>query len=203
MRKTLVLLVVFLCSWPAAAHAQGKSSIQGFGGFTFGTSNLGGSTMAPSVGAAVSTALTPNIHIVGEGGRLSDIKPPLYELLDFTPFDLRMSAWYAQGGVRFITSPTSAVRPYTEATAGFARLNAGLSGFGDDVDSVLAAALGFTERTSPMFGLGGGVVIGAGPVAVDVGYRYKRIVAGGIAAALNAGDAYQVNEVRVGLGVRF
>ena len=36
--------------------------------------------------------LTPNIQIVGEVGRLSDIKPPLLDLLDFTPFDLRVSA---------------------------------------------------------------------------------------------------------------
>jgi opacity protein-like surface antigen len=54
-----------------------------------------------------------------------------------------------------------------------------------------------------VLGLGGGVVIGAGPVALDVGYRYKRINAGGIPAALNAGNAYQVNEARIGVGVRF
>jgi hypothetical protein len=151
----------------------------------------------------VSTALTPHIHIVGEGGRLSDIKPPLFELLDFTPFDLRVSAWYAQGGVRFIAVPSSAVRPYTEATAGFARMNAGVSGFDDRTDALINAALGFVNRTGPMLGLGGGVMIGAGPLAFDVGYRYKRILAGGVASALNAGGAYQVNEARVGIGVRF
>ena len=201
--RTIIVLLVFVCALPAAASAQGNSSVQGFGGLTFGTSDFGRSAMSANLGGAISTALTSNIEIVGEVGRMSDIKPPLYELLDLTPFDLRVSAWYGQGGVRLIASRTRAVRPYAEATAGVARLRAGVSGFGGRTDSLINAALGFVNRTEPMLGLGGGVVLGAGPLAVDVGYRYKRILAGGVASALNAGEAYQVNEARIGVGVRF
>ena len=54
-----------------------------------------------------------------------------------------------------------------------------------------------------MPGAGGGVVFQGGPVSLDVGYRYKKILATGVASALNGGSPYQVNQVRVGLGFRF
>lgn len=203
MRSAVVLLVLLVCAVPTTARAQGNSSVVGFGGLTFGSSDLGRTATSASVGGTVTGALTPNIHIVGEGGRLSDIKPPLYELLEFTPVGFRLSAWYAQGGVRLIASPHRIVRPYTEATAGLARLHAGLSGLGSRADALVGAALGFVSRTEPVFGLGGGVVLGGGPLAVDVGYRYKHVAASGLASALNAGKAYHVNEARIGVGVRF
>jgi hypothetical protein len=206
MRKTVILSAMLaVCTMPAAARAQsGNTSVQGFGGLTFGTSSvIGGSSVASSFGGAVAAGLTPNIQIVGEVGRLSDIKPPLLDLLDFTPLDLRVSAWYGEGGVRFIASPHSAVRPYAEATAGFARLSTGLSGFGGRTDAVIDTGLAFLNRTEPLLGAGGGVLLQGGPLALDVGYRYKKILATGVASALNAGNAYQVNEARIGVGIRF
>jgi opacity protein-like surface antigen len=134
---------------------------------------------------------------------MSDIKPPLLELLDFTPVDLHVRAWYGEGGVRFIASPHSAVRPYAEATAGFARLSTSLSGFGGRTDAVIATGLGFLNRTEPLLGVGGGVMLQGGPLTVDVGYRYKKIMATGLAATLNGGSDYSVNQVRVGVGIRF
>ena len=136
-------------------------------------------------------------------GRLSDIKPPLFDLLDFTPVNLRLSAWYGEAGIRFIASPSSAVRPYAEASAGMARLSTGLSGFSGRTDAIIDAGLTFLNRTEPMLGAGGGVVFQGGPLALDVGYRYKKIMATGAASALNGGNPYQVNEVRIGLGFRF
>ncbi|MCA1560036.1 MAG: outer membrane beta-barrel protein [Acidobacteria bacterium] len=206
MRQLLILsATVVVCSIPAAARAQGaNTSVQGFGGFTFGTSSVvGGTSMASTFGGSVAAGLTPNIQIVGEVGRLSDIKPPLLGLLDLTPVDLRVSAWYGEAGVRFIASPHSVVRPYAEATAGMARLSTSLSGFGRRTDAVLDAGLAFLNRTEPLLGAGGGVVVQGGPLALDIGYRYKKILATGVASALNARNAYQVNEVRIGVGVRF
>lgn len=203
-RTAFVIVMVLVGGLPAVAHAQGRSSsVQGFGGLTFGTSDFGPNSTASNFGGAVSTALTPNIEIIGEGGRMSDIKPPLFELLDLTPVNLRVSAWYAQGGVRLIASPRLAVRPYTEATAGIARLRTSVSGFSGAGAAAINTALGFLNTTEPMFGLGAGVMLGAGPLAVDVGYRYRRIPADGLASVLNAGSAYQVNEARIGVGVRF
>lgn len=204
MRSGLILAAMLLWAVPDAHAQDGNTSVQGFGGLTFGTSSaLGGPTTASNLGGVVAAGLTPNIQIVGEAGRLSDIKAPLFDLLDFTPVNLRVSAWYGEGGVRLIASPDRAVRPYAEATAGIARLRTGLSGFGGRTDSVIDAGLGFLNRTEPLLGFGSGVMLQGGPLAFDVGYRYKRIMATGVASALSAGDAYHVNEVRIGFGVRF
>ena len=123
---------------------------------------------------------------------------------DFTDIGVRVSAFYGEGGVRFIASPHSAVRPYGEATAGFARLNASLSGLGGRTDAIIDTALGLLNTTRPMLGVGTGVLLQGGPISVDLGYRYKKISTGDtLAAVLNAGKDYQINQVRVGVGFRF
>jgi hypothetical protein len=205
MRRALMLSAMLLGVVPATARAQdADTTVHGFGGLTFGSSSvLGRSSMAPSVGGVVAADLTPNIQIVGEVGRLSDIKPPLYDLLDFTPVNLRVAAWYGEGGVRLIASPHLAVRPYIEATAGIARLSTGLSGFDGRTDAVIDAGLAFLNGTEPLLGAGGGVLLERGPLSLDLGYRYKKITATGLASVLNMRNAYLVNEARIGLGVRF
>ena len=205
MRKVFILCAAAaLSAFPAAAYAQsGNSQVTGFGGLTFGTSSFVGTSTASTFGGSVAVGLLPNLQLVGEAGRLSDIKPPILDLLDFTPVNLRVSAWYGEGGVRFIASPRSAVRPYAEATAGFARLSTGLSGFSGRTDAIIDTGLAFLNRTEPMLGAGGGVLVQGGPLTLDLGYRYKKIMANGVASALNAGNAYQVNQIRIGLGVRF
>jgi outer membrane protein with beta-barrel domain len=202
-RLFIVAAAVAACACPSLASAQSANAeVQGFGGFTFGSSTFG-STTAPTFGGRVAIDLMPNMQVIGEGGRMSDIKSPLFELLDFTPVGLRLSAWYGEAGVRLMTSH-SAVRPYVETTAGIARLTPRLSGIGGRADAIVDAGLAFLNRTEPMLGAGGGVLVQGGPVTLDVGYRYKKILAGGtVASALNAGSAYNVNQVRVGLGVRF
>ena len=203
MRKLMLLAAALLIA-PAAAQAQsGNNDIQGFGGMTVGTSTFG-SAASPTFGGRVGVGLTDNIQLIGEAGRLADISSPLFDLLDFTDVGVRVSAFYGEGGVRFIASPHSAVRPYAEATAGFARLNAGISGIGGTTGAVVNTALNVLNRTQPMLGVGGGVVLQGGPLSVDFGYRYKQISSGNaITSALNAGNPYKVNQVRVGIGFRF
>lgn len=205
MRKLILLLaLVSVCAWPAAAHAQnGNGEVQGFGGLTVGTSTFG-TAASPTFGGRVGIGLTDHIQIVGEAGRLADISSPLFDVLDFTDIGVRVSAVYGEGGVRVIASPRSAIRPYAEATAGFARLNAGISGLDGRADALVNFALNALNRTQPMLGVGGGILVQGGPVSVDLGYRYKKISGGNtITSALNAGNAYQVNQVRVGIGFRF
>ena len=205
-RKALILATAVLSALPSVAGAQSfRTTAQAFGGLTFDTSSstLGGMSTAPSLGGVVTGALTPNVHIVGEVGRLSDIKPSLYDLLEFTPVELRVSAWYGEGGVRFIASPRSAVRPYAEATAGMARLSTGLSGFGGRTDVLIDLGLQYLNRTEPLLGAGAGVLLEHGPLSLDVGYRYKKILAEGVASTINAGNPYQINEARIGIGFRF
>ena len=205
MRKLIVLLaLVSVCVWPTAARAQnGNGEVQGFGGLTVGTSTFG-TAASPTFGGRVGVGLTEHIQLVGEAGRLADISSPLFDLLDFTDIGVRVSAFYGEGGVRVIAAPRSAIRPYAEATAGFARLNAGISGLDGRADPLVNIALNALNRTQPMLGVGGGILLQGGPVSVDIGYRYKKISGGNtIISALNAGNAYQVNQVRVGVGFRF
>jgi opacity protein-like surface antigen len=173
--------------------------VQGFGGFTFGDT-----AAASTFGGNVAFELTDNILIVGEAGRLSDVMPSLLDsILDFTPVDLRVSAWYGEAGVRFSGSG-SAIRPYAEATAGFARLHSGVSGLNGTPGAVIDSALDFFDRTEPLLGVGGGVIVQGGPLVLDLGYRYKRILAdNSLQTLLNGGDDFDVSQVRVGVGVRF
>jgi opacity protein-like surface antigen len=194
---TVLSILVLLA--PSAVQAQARSQVQGFGGFTFGDT-----AAASTFGGNFAFELTDNILIVGEAGRLSDIKPSLLDsILDFTPVDLRLSAWYGEAGVRFSASG-SAIRPYAEATAGFARLHTGLSGINGIPGSVIDGALGFFDRTEPLMGVGGGVIVHGGPLVLDFGYRYKKILADdSLQSLLNDGDDFDISQVRVGVGVRF
>ena len=205
MRKLITLSALAVaCAMPTTARAQdAKSDVQGFGGLTVGTSRFG-SAVSSTFGGRVGVGLTPNIQVIGEAGRLADIKSPIFDILDLTDIGVRVSAFYGEGGVRFIASSHSAVRPYGEATAGVARLNVSLSGLGGRTDAIIDTALGLINSTRPMLGVGTGVLLNAGPMSVDIGYRYKKISAGNtIASLLNGGKDYQVNQLRVGLGVRF
>jgi len=204
MRKLItVSALAVVCAIPAVASAQGaRSEVQGFGGLTVGTSTFG-SAVSPTFGGRVGVGLTPNLQVIGEAGRLADISSPLFDIFDLTNVGVNVSAFYGEGGVRVIASP-GAVRPYGEATAGFARLNASVSGLGGRTDAIIDTALNLINSTRPMLGVGTGVRIQGGPVSVDIGYRYKKISPGNtVAALLNAGKDYKVNQVRVGVGIRF
>jgi hypothetical protein len=201
MRISLVTTVLCGVLWASGASAQTLGgSVQGFGGTTFGTT-----ATSPTFGVNVAVPLGDHIQLIGEGGRLTDIKASLLDqALDFTPADIGMSAWYAEGGLRFIASRRSAVRPYVEATGGVARLkpSVGIDGW---LGAVTNTGLTFLGSTEPMVGAGAGVLLQGGPLSVDVGYRYKRILASGpIASAFSLGnDGYDVNLVRLGVGFRF
>ena len=204
MRRTFVRAAAvcgaLLFSTQAGAQTRG-SHIEGFGGLTFGTNTASASTF----GGSVAVPLTDNIQVIGEAGRLSDVKSNALDLLTgFTPYDVRLSAWYGEGGVRFIASPRSAVRPYVEATAGVARLRAGIAGAGR-YGSVANSALAFLGTTEPVLGAGAGVMLQGGPLLLDAGYRYKKISSGNaLASALTlGGNSIEVNQFRVGLGIRF
>ena len=183
---------------PPPAAAQ-NAQVSGFGGFTFGDV-----AASSAFGGTIAIPLSDNIQIVGEGGRMANVLPSIVDtVLDFAPFDARVSAWYGEGGVRVIGSSSNAVRPYAEATAGFARLRAAFDGAGSTTEDIVNAALGFATRTEPLLGVGGGVIVQGGPVFLDIGYRYKKILAGdGWQGAILGGDA-SVNQIRIGAGVRF
>src|SRR5262245_54976187 len=106
---------VLVLTLAPSAYAQ-NSQLQVFGGLTFGDV-----TNSSTFGGSLAVPLTDNVHIIGEGGRKADVMPSLFDdILDFTPVDVRLSAWYGEAGVRVIGSSDRAIRPYAEATGGFA-----------------------------------------------------------------------------------
>jgi opacity protein-like surface antigen len=204
MRRLFILAAMTAaCALPSRASAQtANTEVQGFGGLTFGSSTFG-STSASTFGGRVAVGVLPSMQVIAEGGRMTDIKSPLFEFLEYTPVDLRLSAWYGEAGVRLMTSH-SVLRPYFETTAGIARLTPNVRGITGRTDAIVDTGLAFLNRTEPMLGAGGGVLVQGGPVTLDLGYRYKKILAGGsVASVLNAGSAYNINQVRLGVGVRF
>src|SRR5688572_14068898 len=201
MRKLSALpaCVVAALLVASSAAAQSRAQVGAFGGYTFGST-----TEATTFGGNLRMPLAGGMEIVGEVGRLDDVMPStLGTLIDFTPIDLRLSAWYGEAGIRFQAPGHRSVTPYAEATAGFARMHTGFSGAGR-ADPFVSAALRFLDRTEPMLGAGAGIAVSGGPLTLDLGYRYKRIMASdSLQSVLVAGDRIDVSQVRIGLGVRF
>jgi opacity protein-like surface antigen len=193
LRLITVIALAMACAMPVIASAQdAKSDVHGFIGATAGTATFG-TAVSTTFGGRVGLGLTRHIQIVGEAGRLAGFKSAPFDLLGLITATVRVSAFYGEGGVRFIAVPRPAMRPYAEVTAGVTRLNASL-----DTSSLRI------NTTRPTFGAGGGVLLDAGPLSIDIGYRYKRIMPGDtIVGTLNDGKDYLVNQVRVGVGVRF
>jgi len=90
-----------------------------------------------------------------------------------------------------------------------ARAQTQVGGFGGNglsgpPSTILNTVLGIINSNRRMVGVGGGVQFGHKEVAVDVGYRYKEISTGNTAASfLNLNKPYNLNQVRLGIGVRF
>ena len=182
---------------PATASAQ-HSQFQGFGGLTFGDV-----TNSSTFGGSIAVPLSDNLQIIAEGGRMTDVMPSLVDtILDFTPIDVRMSAWYGEAGLRFIASPGRSVRPYVETTAGLARLNPGFTGATSQADAIVNRAALPQPDGADAWRRGRGRRSG-GPVFLDLGYRYKKILAGDSLQGLLTGGDFGVNEARIGVGFRF
>jgi opacity protein-like surface antigen len=197
----LFIAAVCALALPMTAAAQQRNNgVQGFGGLTFGST-----ATSTTFGGGIAAGITDNLQVIGEVGRIGDLKPSvLGTIFDLTPYDMRLSAWYGEAGVRFVAAPRSAVRPYAEATAGLARLSAGLPGLTGTAGALVDTSLGLFNRTEPLFGVGGGVLLQSGPLLVDVGYRYKKIMMGNsLESMLALGQDVNVSQARVGVGVRF
>jgi hypothetical protein len=203
-RLTPLSMLLAVCLAPAPALAQDRTaSAVGFGGASLNPFSASASTI--DFGVTVGKELTPNIQAIGEFGRIGDMLPTLSAgLLEATPYDIRVSALYGEGGVRLLAAPGSGVNPYVEATAGIARLTPHVSGFGSVTDAIASTGLGLLRGTDPILGLGGGLLLRGGPVVADLGYRYKQVVGGeSFATLLSTGQTMRAHQVRFGIGVRF
>ena len=197
--RSLIALGVFLV--PVSAQAQGAASIAGFGGVSI----TGSGSTSPDLGGNLAFELTPGVELVAEAGRVGNVLPPLADtLFSTTTSGIRASALYAEGGVRFQLAPDARVTPYAEATAGVARLDVTSSRLGTLAGGLTSAAIALLGRTGPVAGAGGGLLVGAGPVVIDLGYRYKQFFPPEpLETVLGLGQRLRSHKARVGFGVRF
>ena len=201
---TAAVAAIGVLSMPVGASAQ--TSLQGFGALPVDhLSSLGDSGVPLDFGGGVAFEIAPGVQVLGEFGRLGNVMPKLLETgLAFTRIDLTTSAFYGEGGVRLLAAPRSAASPYVEGTAGVAHLRFGARGLGSTTDALIRAALNLVDTRDPMFGAGGGILMRAGPLQVDLGYRYKKILSNSaLSSVLGLGQDLQSHQVRLGAGVRF
>jgi hypothetical protein len=186
---------------PALAFAQGATALGGFGGFTANALQ----SQRPSLGGTITFDVNRNVQVIGEAGRIGNVLPALSStVFSAAQTGLRVSAFYGEGGVRFLAAPSSNVTPYAEATAGMARVDVNSTHLGGVGNLVTSLALGLVGRTSPMAGVGGGLLVRGGPVVFDVGYRYKQLFADDLLqVALGFGQPLRAHQFRAGIGVRF
>jgi opacity protein-like surface antigen len=197
---TSILAVTLSFSVVAATCAQTTGTAQGFGGLSLNQTD----EPLPSLGGTLTVGLAEHVHLIGEVGRLGNVAPPLASSLLDVP-GVRVSALYGEGGVRALAGgANSVVRPYVEGTVGVSRLNVSstqLPGWGN---ALIGAGTSFLDRTSPLVGVGGGVLLQAGPVVFDAGYRYKRLLdTTTLSTVLGLGQGLRSSDVRFGVGFRF
>lgn len=199
----VAIAVSLITIGPPSALAQVGGSINGFGALS--VNDLSSSPSRGSFGGTLAVNLVPGVQAIGEFGRIGNVLPTLTQtLLSLTPLDVGVSALYGEGGVRLSPAPRSVVSPYVEATAGVARLDVRVAGLGSTGDLIARAALGFIPRNETIAGVGGGLRIQGGPLALDFGYRYKQILGNSVlTTVLGAGQNLHSHQVRVGVGVRF
>ena len=204
MRFALACTFAVVLCLPGRASAQ--TSLDGFGALSMNQlTSFDESGVPLDFGGRVSFDLVPALQLVGEFGRIGNVLPEAVSIpLSFAPVGLNVSAFYGEGGVRLLAAPESAVTPYIEGTAGVAHLRFGVSGLGGTANTIARAALNLVDTREPMLGGGGGILLQAGAVHVDLGYRYKRILGEGLlSSVLGVGQDLQAHQVRFGLGVRF
>ena len=189
---------------PRASAAQ--TSLDGFGAFSMNHLTAMGETgMAADFGGRVLFEFVPGLEAIGEFGRLGNVLPATVSLpLSFVPLGVGASAFYGEGGLRLSAAPRSAASPYVEGSAGVAHVRFDIDGLGPTGDALARAALNLVDTSDPMIGAGAGVLLKGGPIHVDIGYRYKRIMTGSaLTSVLSLGQDLQTHQVRFGVGVRF
>ena len=199
-------VAVAVLSLAAPVRTDAQTSLDAFGALpTSQLSSFGDSGVPFDFGGRVGFEVLPGVQVMGEFGRLGNVMPDLITTgLGFTGLNLTASAFYGEGGVRLLASPRSAVSPYVEGSAGVAHLQFGVNGLGSATNAIVRAALSFVDTSDPIVGGGGGVLLHGGPLQIDLGYRYKRILAGStLSSILSVGDRLDSHQLRFGVGLRF
>jgi opacity protein-like surface antigen len=192
----LVSGVLTLGVSPAAAQG-GAGFVRGTGGATFGTADAGA-----VVGGGFGIAVGPNVQIVGDFARVTDILPSeIRDGLDLisalislevglpVSIDATAPAFLATGGVRFDVPARGRVRPFVEVQGGVARISFDLEAdvAGIDISREVEEEADLESGSEFVVAAGGGVAIAlTEAVGLDFGYRYHRIFTDDPAVNVNA-----------------
>lgn len=195
-----VLAITLSLGVARATEAQTKGTAQGFGGFSVNQAV----DPRPSLGGTVTVALAEHVHVIGEVGRLGNVAPSLASSLLEVP-GVHVSALYGEAGLRALAGGSSSViRPYVEGTVGMSRLDVSSTLLPSWGNALIDAGTSFLDRNSPTVGVGGGVLLQAGPVVFDAGYRYKQLLdTSTLSTIFGLGQNLRSSDVRVGIGFRF
>jgi hypothetical protein len=204
---TGVLVSALTLLSPRISSAQNRGSVNFVSGFSMnqGSSFADSFSSTMNLGGRVAWNVVPGFQAVGEVGRVGNVLPPLVSsIVALSPYAVRASALYGEGGVRAFAAPHSAVSPYVESTLGVAHLNLRIGGLSATQSDLVNIGLGLVSRTSPLAGIGGGVMFRAGRLTFDAGYRYKKIFARDfVSSLLGGGQSLNSQQVAFGVGVRF
>ena len=197
---TSVLAIALSLGTAQVTEAQTRGTAQGFGGFSV---NQAVEPLA-SLGGTVTVALAEHVHLIGEMGRLGNVAPPVASSLLEVP-GVHVSAFYGEGGLRALAGGSnSVIRPYVEGTVGMSRLYVSSTLIPSWGNALINAGTSFLDRNSPTVGVGGGVLLQAGPVVFDAGYRYKQLLdTNTLSTVFGLGQNLRSSDVRVGIGFRF
>jgi opacity protein-like surface antigen len=223
-RKSLILLssvLLLLCSAMAFAQAPAPATptpaptpapaprlyLDGLGGLTF--SHKAGGVF----GGGVSVVLSKHVQVIVEVGRLTNVLPKsTTTALDAIAaanvaggdkmfvFSAKMPGYYGLGGLRITAAKArGGLTPFAEGGLGVVHLRSDLTATSGGLDRTAAfkAAVGLVPtQTNAMLTLGAGLSVSAGKrSAVDVGYRYGRILAN--TAAITTNRVYLA--IRIGI----
>lgn len=204
--RHIPFLFLFLILSLGSAQAQTRGAVVGLGGVTFGTET------AAQFGGHVVGDVTDNVQVYGSLVRMQNVLPRyVQEDLDDASalltaltgvrwdFSAKAPAVVGSGGVRLFAK-TDQVRPYVLGGLGFAKVNGTIReiDFGDITDELIADGYldrGDVEATKFLWEVGGGIEVPAGPLLVDVGYRFRKLT--------GVDEGFNISSLGFGLGVRF
>lgn len=199
--RVIAALVVTLTA--ASASAQDRGYVHGAGGVTFM------SEVSGVFGGEAGFHISRNLIVFGQAGWMSNVLPRdiqdeidnAAEVLEsFTgrswQFEAAIRATYAGGGVRYVLSLGSRIRPYVTGSVGIVNYAGSLREreLGDVLDQ--AVNLGVVESDDVKgneiaYELGGGVLVPRGRLQFEAGYRLMNV------------RGVNISRLVAGAGVRF
>ncbi len=205
LARSLVIAAFAVALFPAVAQAQQRSPFDRLFVGAFGGLTATGAATDAAVAGRAGVTITRHLVVFGEGGRMQNVLPPnrtigmekavagVYLKAPDTPVSVEAAypTNYGLGGARFLVGSF-----FLEGGFGAASVHTRLDKVvvnGTDSTTAYLSSLStgpdLGSQTVSLLAFGGGLNKSlAGPVSLDLGYRYTRINT--FAPAVNSNMAY-------------